>query len=122
MCRLAGIASIAKPATPSTMVEGQGLSIGAVARAAGVRTSRIRFYEGEGVLPKARRGPNGYRRYPSGAVDAIVYIERAQQLGFSLREIASALPDPYRGRPDIPDMLASLRSKLVEVERHVKAG
>lgn len=103
------------------MVEGQALSIGGVAKAAGVRTSRIRFYEDEGVLPKAGRGTNGYRRYPAAAVEAITFIERAQQLGFSLREITAALPNPYAGRPDVPEMLASLRGKLAEVERHLKA-
>ena len=42
------------------------MRIGEVAKAAGVSTSRIRFYEEEGILPPAPREANGYRSYPTG--------------------------------------------------------
>jgi len=97
------------------------MRIGELAKKTGIAASRIRFYEEEGILPSARREANGYRSYPDGAADAVVFIERAQQLGFSLREIASALSDAYARLPTSAAMLASLRTKLKEVDRHLAA-
>ncbi|WP_295044763.1 MerR family transcriptional regulator [uncultured Paracoccus sp.] len=65
------------------------MKIGDIARAAGVTTSRIRFYEREGIIPPAERGANGYRDYPPALVDRLRFIEQAQDLGFTLKEIAS---------------------------------
>jgi MerR family redox-sensitive transcriptional activator SoxR len=62
------------------------LSIGAVARAAGVATSAIRYYEGAGLLPAPRR-VNGRRRYDEGTLQRLAVIRYAQQAGFTLGEI-----------------------------------
>lgn len=64
------------------------MKIGEIAKAANVSTSRIRFYEREGIIPPADRGPNGYRDYPLDLVALLRFIEQAQGLGFTLREIA----------------------------------
>lgn len=64
------------------------MKIGEIAAAAGVTTSRIRFYEREGIIPPADRSTNGYRDYPAGLVTLLSFIEQAQSLGFTLREIA----------------------------------
>ncbi len=64
------------------------MKIGEIARAAGVTTSRIRFYERQGIIPPADRGANGYRDYPEKLVTLLRFIEQAQGLGFTLREIA----------------------------------
>ena len=64
------------------------MKIGEIAKAARVSTSRIRFYEREGIIPPADRGANGYRDYPPDLVTLLRFIEQAQGLGFTLREIA----------------------------------
>ncbi|MCB1395169.1 MAG: MerR family transcriptional regulator [Rhodobacter sp.] len=64
------------------------MKIGDIAKAAGVTTSRIRFYEREGIIPPADRGANGYRDYPAELITLLRFIEQAQGLGFTLREIA----------------------------------
>ncbi|MDR5651091.1 MerR family transcriptional regulator [Ruixingdingia sedimenti] len=65
------------------------MKIGDIARAAGVTTSRIRFYERRGIIAPAARGANGYRDYPADLIAILRFIEQAQGLGFSLKEIAS---------------------------------
>ncbi len=65
------------------------MKIGDIAKAAGVTTSRIRFYERRGIIAPAARGANGYRDYPENLVAILRFIEQAQGLGFSLKEIAS---------------------------------
>ena len=64
------------------------MKIGEIAKAAGVTTSRIRFYERKGIIPVGDRTENGYRDYPEDLVSLLKFIEQAQGLGFTLREIA----------------------------------
>ena len=63
------------------------LSIGQLARAAGVTDKTIRFYEQIGVLPAARRGASGYRQYSRSDVDRLVFIRRGRTLGLSLSDL-----------------------------------
>ncbi len=63
------------------------LTIGQLARRAGVSTSMLRFYEREGLLARPARSAAGYRLYPESAVQALMFIHRAQRLGFSLGDI-----------------------------------
>jgi DNA-binding transcriptional MerR regulator len=63
------------------------VSIGQLAKDAGVSSRTIRYYEELGILPAPRRSPGGTRKYPREYQD---YIERAlelKDLGFRLEEI-----------------------------------
>jgi len=62
------------------------MSIGEVARAAGVNTSAIRYYEEAGVLPAPERA-GGRRRYGPEAVRVLDVVRFAQRAGFTLEEI-----------------------------------
>src|SRR5688500_6674118 len=64
------------------------LLIGQVARMAGVRITTIRFYERKGLIGEPQRRESGYRLYDVGTVDQIRFIRNAQELGFTLEEIA----------------------------------
>ena len=66
------------------------LTIGRLARAAGVGVETIRYYQQRMLLPiPEARG--GFRQYPVNLVDRIRFVKRAQELGFSLDEIAGLL-------------------------------
>ncbi len=63
------------------------VSIGQLAKAAGVSSRTIRYYEELGILPEPRRSPGGTRRYPR---EYLGYIDTAlalKDLGFRLEEI-----------------------------------
>lgn len=62
------------------------MTIGEVARKAGVRTSAIRFYERAGVLPPASR-QNGQRHFAAEAELQLAVIEFARKAGFTIAEI-----------------------------------
>jgi MerR family redox-sensitive transcriptional activator SoxR len=64
------------------------LTIGEVARRAGLRTSALRYYEEVGVLPPATR-VRGQRRYDEAVLARLAVIRLAQELGFSVAEIRS---------------------------------
>jgi MerR family redox-sensitive transcriptional activator SoxR len=66
------------------------LTIGDVARQAGMRASRIRYYESVGVLPAPER-VSGMRRYTPGVVRRLGIIDVAQRVGFTLDEIRELL-------------------------------
>ncbi|WJW76380.1 MerR family transcriptional regulator [Thiohalobacter sp. IOR34] len=67
------------------------LTIGQLARRAGVHVETIRYYQRRGLLHQPPRPAGGYRRYSAASVARIQFIRRAQQLGFSLREIGELL-------------------------------
>jgi DNA-binding transcriptional MerR regulator len=71
-------------------VDDATLTIGEVARRAGVATSAVRFYEREGLLePDDRR--SGQRRYRSETLRRLVFIGMLQDAGLSLDDIAGVL-------------------------------
>ena len=68
------------------MSDGAELTIGEVARRAGVATSLIRYYESIGLLPEPDR-LYGQRRYDTGVLGRLAFIGVAQSAGFKLAEI-----------------------------------
>jgi len=67
------------------------LTIGHLAKSAGVNLETVRYYERRGLLPKPPRSASGYRLFPSDAARRLRFIRRAQELGFSLKEIRELL-------------------------------
>jgi DNA-binding transcriptional MerR regulator len=65
------------------------LTIGEVARRAGVATSTVRFYERRGLTANARR--SGQRRYRGETLRRLVFIGMLQDAGLSLDDIAGVL-------------------------------
>lgn len=67
------------------------MTIGALARAAGVNIETVRYYQRRGLLATPRKPLGGVRRYSPAALASLRFIKRAQQLGFTLREIGGLL-------------------------------
>ena len=67
------------------------LTIGRVAKLAGVNVETIRYYQRRGLLAEPDKPHMGYRRYPADMVKHIRFIKRAQALGFTLEEISELL-------------------------------
>ena len=63
------------------------LTVGQLARATGVPTKTIRYYEQVGVLPVPRRSDAGYRHYSRHDVHRLLFIRRARALGLSLANL-----------------------------------
>lgn len=68
----------------------QTLTIGRLAKAAEVGVETIRYYQERALLP-IPESEGSYRQYPVAIIGRIRFIKRAQDLGFSLDEIASLL-------------------------------
>ncbi len=69
----------------------ESLTIGKVARRAGVGVETIRFYERKGLIDEPPRRESGYRQYPEETISRLRFIKRAKELGFTLKEIKELL-------------------------------
>jgi MerR family mercuric resistance operon transcriptional regulator len=69
----------------------ENLTIGAFAKAAGVKVETIRFYQRKGLLREPDRPFGSIRRYRSADVARVRFVKSAQRLGFSLDEIGELL-------------------------------
>lgn len=67
------------------------LTIGRVAKVAGVNVETIRYYQRRGLLSEPDKPLGGYRHYPAEMVNTLRFIKRAQALGFTLEEVAGLL-------------------------------
>lgn len=98
------------------------LTIGKVARAAGVNVETVRYYQRSGLVPKPPRPAGGVRRYSDETVARLRFIKRAQELGFTLAEIRRllALGDPQscgKARALAAEKLSLVRARLGDLER-----
>ena len=67
------------------------MTVGQLARRAGVGVQTVRYYERRQLLPTAARRASGYREFSPAALNRVRFIRRAQELGFTLSEIAELL-------------------------------
>lgn len=98
----------------------QHLTIGTVARRAGVGIDTIRYYEREGLLPEPQRRTSGYRDYGSGVIERLRFIRRAKDLGFTLegiRELLTLSTDRERG---VKSVKQRAQARLGEVEQRIR--
>jgi MerR family transcriptional regulator, copper efflux regulator len=93
------------------------LSIGEVARQTGVGVETVRFYEREGLVPEPKRRPSGYRQYPPDAVRRIRFVQRAKELGFTLKEIRELLSLRVAADKTCADVRDLSVAKLADVDR-----
>lgn len=103
---------------------GTVLQIGQVARQTGLSVDAIRFYEKAGLLRRPARTTGGYRLYEQGEVADLEFIQKAQQLGFSLneiRELFSIQRHPHEVCVHVRDLIAQklavVRGKITELQR-----
>lgn len=95
------------------------LSIGHVARRAGVGVETVRFYERERLLEEPPRSASGYRQYSEQVVKQIRFIKRMQQLGFSLKEIMELLILRVDEQTSCEQVKERAEAKIAEVERKI---
>jgi DNA-binding transcriptional MerR regulator len=77
--------------------------------------STIRYYEKEGLLPKAQRGANGYRVYQASTLERLDLIQLGQKLGFSLEAIKTVAA--LQGDALKDALLGQLEARLQEIDR-----
>lgn len=97
------------------------LTSGKLARRASVNLETIRFYEREELLPSPPRTAAGYRLFPAEAVQRVRFIQRAQTLGFTLKEVRELLALSSSRGTSCATVQERARRKIVEVEGKIAA-
>ena len=95
------------------------MKIGELARQSGLNASAIRYYERMGLLSQPHR-INGQRRYSADALDRVLLIRFAGEMGFSLPEIKIFLAGLRNGSPVGPRWKKLAQSKIQEVVRNMQ--
>jgi MerR family redox-sensitive transcriptional activator SoxR len=98
------------------------LSIGEVARRAGLQTSAIRYYESEKLLPRPRR-ESGRRVYGEEVFDRLAVIALGRRAGFTIAELRRLLGGMSGREPGAAwreltaTKLSELDARIAELER-----
>ncbi len=100
-------------------------TISRAAKAAGVGVETIRFYQRRGLIEQPRRpGNTGYRHYSIDVIRRVRFIRKAQEIGFSLREIEELLwlrSDPAADCADVREKAAAkvkdVDGKIAELKK-----
>ncbi len=98
----------------------KAMTISKAARGAGVGVETIRFYERKGLIDQPPKPLDaGFRVYPEETVQRLRFIRRAQELGFSLREIDELLSLRTDPSADSSDVRERSMVKLEDISRKI---
>ena len=94
------------------------ITIGKLAEKAGVGVETIRFYQRKELLrePKAQ---SGFRTYNEDDAQRILFIKRAQDLGFTLTEVKELLELNTKPRSTCGKVKSKTTAKIKEIEEKI---
>ncbi len=93
-----------------------GLTIGGVAKKAGVNRETLRYYERRGLMLPLSRSDSGYRLYSEEAPKVVRFIKRAKSLGFSLDEVEGLLSLRQNSQRSCADVRALASERLADID------
>ncbi len=94
------------------------ITIGKLAEMAGVGVETVRFYQRKELLREPKT--NGtFRTYTEADAEKIIFIKKAQELGFSLAEIKELLELNTKPRVTCSTVKQKTLSKIKEIEEKI---
>ena len=103
-----------------TTTPAAAMTIGELARRAGVNVQTVRYYERRGLLEEPQRRESGYREYAPDALERLRFIRRAQELGFTLTEIGELLALRLDPSTTAADVKARAEEKIQEIDGRLR--
>ncbi len=101
-------------------MEQQMMKIGAVAARADVNIQTVRYYERRGLLSKPPRTESNYRLYSEDGVRRVRFVKRAQELGFSLKEIKELLTLRLKPTSRSSAVKARATAKIADIQEKIR--
>lgn len=95
------------------------LTVGQVARAAGITPKAVRLYETKGLLPPAERSDAGYRLYTDDDIATLRFIRHARILGLRLDEIGEILDIRRGGTAPCHHVLRLIDQHISDIDRTI---
>lgn len=96
------------------------LTIGELGEKAQVNIETLRYYERRGLLPAPPRSEANYRLYPPETVRIVKFIKRAQELGFTLKEIEELLSLKSAPEAQCADVQKLAEDKIDDIEAKIR--
>lgn len=97
------------------------MNIGQAARATGVSTKMIRYYEQIGLVTAAARSMGNYRMYGEADIHTLRFIGRARAMGFSMAQIRELLGLWQNKRRASATVKAITEQRVQELETRIAA-
>ena len=102
-------------------MKGKSLTIGRLAKEAGMNLETVRYYERRGLLQRPPRSASGYRLFPLETARRLRFIRRAQELGFSLTEIRELLSLRVSANAKSADVRKRAETKIADIDAKIKS-
>ena len=97
------------------------MTISGLAVAANVNVETIRYYERRGLIKQPRKPGQGWRRYDEQVLRTVLFVKRAQALGFSLDDIEVLLRlRTTQSSRTCARVAAKARDKIAEVDAKLR--
>ena len=96
------------------------LTIGQLAKHAGVNRETVRYYERRRLLQGRSRSAAGYRVFSDDAVRRLRFIRHAKMLGFSLEEIKELLALRIHSIDTCERVRERTQTKIADIERKIE--
>jgi MerR family copper efflux transcriptional regulator len=94
-------------------------TIGEAAKQAGLPAKTIRYYEDIGLVRPSGRSAGGYRLYDARDVRTLQFIQRARELGFSVKEVRELLALWQNRQRSSADVKAVARAHIADIDRRM---
>jgi MerR family mercuric resistance operon transcriptional regulator len=95
-------------------------TISQLAKAAGVPTTTMRYYERIGLVEPEDRSHGNYRLYSDMSLQKVNFIRAAQATGFTLDDVKALLSDDAGGTPKCGNVQGLIEDRLVDIEERLK--
>ncbi len=94
--------------------------VGQLAGEAGINVETIRYYEKLKLLPKPKRKESRYRIYDETDLKRLLFIKRAKELGFTLKEIKELMELKIDSEAKCGDVKHLTEHKLKDVDDRIR--
>jgi len=98
----------------------QALTVRDVAKLSDVTSEVVRYYSRIGLVEPIRNLNNGYKLYNSKDIARIIFIRKAKNLGYTLKEIKNILSHARSGKSPCPIVRKIIESRLDENRKRLK--
>ena len=95
------------------------LTVGQLAKRAGVNVETLRYYERIRMMPKPERKPSGYRMYSEEDFTQLAFIRHAKVLGFTLNEIKELLELRVDAKSNCEEVRAQTEAKIHDIDQKI---
>jgi DNA-binding transcriptional MerR regulator len=96
------------------------VKIGQLAKGAGISVSTVRFYEGQGLMPKPQTRESGYREYAADDLKRLQLIVAAKRQRFPLKLIRTCLDALDREPEPCQEIAALVKERITTIGREIR--